>query len=149
MDKFRCPRRGPWSPSPLKFDAEELGDHWLDDHTCSYCGSLKGEDLLARIRAGDILLGPTDKNYKVYVKNEGGQTFKQSYRNCGSECAGPESCTHWVTRDMEQTKFYFHHLNEEQQDEFISLYNSKVMKLDYPGYFYNLPFFCRRLTSAE
>ena len=41
-------------------------------------------------------------------------------------------------------KFYFQHLSEEGRIKFVDLLNSKKMKLATPGYFYTLPFFCRR-----
>ena len=42
-------------------------------------------------------------------------------------------------------KFYFQHLDgQPQRDRFITLYNSKTMKLAYPGHFYSMPFFCKR-----
>lgn len=58
-----CPRRmeefGPW-------EHEENLDHWLDDGTCSFCGSIKPDAFLERIRAGEQVQ-PTDKNYKAYI----------------------------------------------------------------------------------
>ena len=39
------------------------------------------------------------------------------------------------------TKFYFQHLSEDQKKKFIELLNSKKLTLEYPGHFYNLPFF--------
>lgn len=38
-------------------------------------------------------------------------------------------------------KFYYQHLSDAQIHRFIELYNSKVMNVGYPGYFYVLPFF--------
>jgi hypothetical protein len=42
------------------------GDAYAIDPTCSYCGSIQPEALFAAIEAG-AEIGPTDKNYKVYV----------------------------------------------------------------------------------
>lgn len=53
---------------------------WPDDGTCHYCGSLNAGTFMDRLEAGTVRLGPTDKNYKVYVHNDGGESFKQSYR---------------------------------------------------------------------
>lgn len=38
-------------------------------------------------------------------------------------------------------KFYYMHLSEAQMLAFIELYNSKVMQIGVPGYFYRPPFF--------
>jgi hypothetical protein len=98
---------------------------------------------MLRLEAGDVELGPTDKNYKVYVENQGGQVFKQTYRDCprDSEPHMPDQCTHWVTRDMAGTKFYFWHLSTEQRKRFIELLNDKKLRIGYPGHFYVKPFF--------
>jgi len=59
-------------------------------------------------------IGPTDKSYKAYVD-------------------GPM-----------QGKFYFQHLSAEQRDAFVAAYNSHVMRIGYPGFFYVPPFFTSR-----
>jgi hypothetical protein len=41
-------------------------DTWRDDKTCSYCGSLSEAAFFEALDAKEKL-GPTDKNYKVYV----------------------------------------------------------------------------------
>lgn len=51
-----------------------------DDGHCKHCGSLDADTFMARLEAGTIRLDPTDKNYKVYVHNDGGEKFKFSYR---------------------------------------------------------------------
>lgn len=120
-------------------------DEYRGDDTCSFCGSLNPATLLARLEAGDVELGPTDKSYKVYVRNKGGAEFKQTYRDCGNEakCTGPDDCTHWVTRETDSTKFYFQHFDEAQQNRFIELYNEKRLQIGYPGHFYVRPYFTR------
>lgn len=136
-----CPRgSGPDSPFAAPFNGEM---HWRDDETCSYCGSLHPDTLMARIEAGDVELGPTDKGYKVYVDNKGGEPFRQTYRNCPRDagCTGPDNCSHWVTREASQTKFYFQHLSAAQRTRFVELLNQGKMHLGFPGYFYTLPFF--------
>lgn len=62
-EKHTCPRRADhFSP-----DRNETGvDSWRDDGTCSYCGSLSGDAFMCLAEA-KAELGPTDKNYKVYV----------------------------------------------------------------------------------
>lgn len=70
MAKHTCPRRmnewGPWER------AEGL-DEYLDGHGviggprgCSFCGSMSPDDFLAAVKSG-AEVGPTDKNYKLYV----------------------------------------------------------------------------------
>ena len=122
-----------------------------DDGSCSYCGSVNPDVLMARLEKGDISVIPTDKSYKLYIRNEGGEEFKQSYRKCprDSECTGPDDCTHWVTRDHPQPKFYFQHLSGEQQSRFIELLNEKKIKIGMPGYFYRLPYFCTTSTKEN
>lgn len=146
-DKFFCPRAaenggGPNSPfrAPMNGEAE-----WREDGSCSYCGSLNPDTFMARLEAGDVETIPTDKSYKAYLRNRGGEPLKQTYRDCprDSTCTGPDDCTHWVSRDIDQTKFYFQHLSTAQQERFIALYNEKRMTFAVPGHFYVRPFFCQ------
>ena len=140
-----CPRRmNSWAP----FEKDENLDTWHEDNTCSFCGSLNPAAFMERLERGDIILGPTDKSYKVYVKNNGGEKFKRTYRNCYAEidkekpkCTGPKDCTHWVTRETDDTKFYFQHLSEDKMVRFIELLNGKKLNIGYPGYFYSTPYF--------
>lgn len=67
---MKCPRRdelGAGAASVFKLPDE---DDWRPNGTCSYCGSMAPEAFLAKAKAGDEL-GPTDKNYKVYVGGRG------------------------------------------------------------------------------
>lgn len=50
---------------------------------------------------------------------------------------------------MKQDKFYFQHFTEEECQKFIELYNSRKMKLGYPGRFYVSPFFARRVANER
>lgn len=117
-----CGRRmldwGPWEK------AENL-DLWQDRgqgyESCSFCGSLKPETLLEWIEERICEIGPTDKDYKIYV----------------------------TTLIKTETKFYFQHFTTEQQDKFIDLVNAKVVKFGYPGYFYVLPYFATRAAPKE
>lgn len=52
-------------------------DDWRDDDTCSYCGSLNPETLMARLEKGDIEMGPTDKSYKAYIHNKSREEGKE------------------------------------------------------------------------
>ena len=60
---MRCPRRD----EMFALDPEGE-DQWIPGRypCCSYCGSISPESFFAAIEAGKEL-GPTDKNYKVYV----------------------------------------------------------------------------------
>lgn len=109
---FMCPR-----------GAESYRDGkalWDADETCSWCGSLHPDVLMERIRLNDIELGPTDKDYKIYVKVLSGEPLKA-------------------------IKFYFQHLSEDQRQEFVDICNAKKMTIGYPGHFYVLPFFMTRV----
>ncbi len=49
-------------------------------------------------------------------------------------------------------KAYFNEFTPEEQQKFIDLYNTRKVKLDYPYYFYVLPFFMKlapRIESAD
>lgn len=81
--------------------------------TCSYCGSLHPDEFMTYAEAGNTLT-PSDKNYKTYIEHESGES-----------------------------KFYFKHLSEEQMAKFVELFNAKVFKFHYPGYFYRFPFFMK------
>jgi hypothetical protein len=69
-----------------------------------------------------VEIGPTDKNYKAYVKGADGQ---------------------------HEGKFYFQHLTDAQKDEFIGLLNARLVNVGYPGHFYVLPFFATRAPVVE
>lgn len=76
---MKCPRR-PYDPNGVYQLPDE--DTWRDDGTCSYCGSLNPDTLMARAESGEFELGPTDKGYKVYVKVLSGPKLKQTWRDC-------------------------------------------------------------------
>jgi hypothetical protein len=104
-----CPQR---IEGPFRYPDK---DTWRSDDTCSHCGSMNPDILMKRLEAGNIELGPTDKSYKVYVKNAGGE-------------------------NVLAIKFYFQHLNEDQKRRFVELLNESKLKLGMPGHFYRLPF---------
>lgn len=108
-----CPRRVENS-GVFKYPVEDSWQQFDGQFShCSYCGSMNPEELLKMLRIGECSLGPTDKNYKVYIEYN-------------------------KTRE---TKFYFQHFSEVQKQEFVELFNQKTFKICYPGYFYVLPFF--------
>lgn len=114
-----CPRRGELGAGASVFKLPE-SDHIRADDTCSYCGSLDPDVLMARIEAGTIFLEGSDKNYKVYLKaTEGSEPLKYG----GAD------------------KFYFQHLSEPQKIRFIELYNERKVKHS----LYVLPFFMARV----
>lgn len=65
-----CPRRGEL-PGTFKFNDHD--DEWRSDGTCSFCGSLNPENVLASIKAGVAVI-PTDKSYKMYLDG-----YKKAY----------------------------------------------------------------------
>lgn len=116
-------------------------DEWDErDQTCNFCGSLHPDVLIQRIREGNVKIIPTDKNYKIYVKNVGGEKFIRAYRIDNSMSTN-RSTWKWKIDNVDETKFYFEHLSLDQRKEFIELYNNKKIFLDFPHYFYVMPFF--------
>jgi hypothetical protein len=130
-------------------------DYDPSDDSCKFCGSLDPHTLMERLEVGNVLLGSTDKNYKVYVTSApGAPLFKQTFRDCynapdhkENPCKGLDTCTHWVTRETTHTKFYFQHLSNEQRTRFIALANEKKLKFEGDYGFYVLPFFCQRVEK--
>lgn len=103
--------------------AENL-DHWQQrdgQPCCSFCGSLHPDRFMELVRDG-WLVGPTDKPYKAYLSAPDG---------------GREG------------KFYYLHLSDAQQGEFIELVNTGRMQISYPGHFYVLPFFTKPQATTE
>lgn len=144
----QCPREAETNAGGVFRSPDFSG--WPEDGSCHYCGSLLPDTLMTRLEAGDVLLVPTDKNYKVYVKNNGGEGFKQRYRTDkpsqpGEVMKDPADRSHWTweTREVKETKFYFEHLSSEQKKRFVELLNGSKLKLDYPGHFYRMPFFIK------
>ena len=139
-EEFECPRA---VEGPFVYGKKAK---WRNNHTCSYCGSLSEEKFFAAVEAG-VEVGPTDKSYKAYLTSRD-KSFQQTYRDCPKDatCTGPEDCTHWVTRDVDHTKFYFQHLSKEGQQRFVDLVSAKKMKIGYPGHFYVRPYFCERVS---
>lgn len=109
----KCPRRNEAGNAP-DLSNYPSEDHTRDNGTCSYCGSLMPDKFMDLLAAGEVTLIPTDKNYKVYVRYP----------------------------DQTQGKFYFQHLDQRQQLQFISMLNLKQLSIGTPGHFYVLPFFC-------
>lgn len=113
-----CPRRmTDFGP----WDREEGLDHWVmykDEELlhCDFCGSMHPDDFLKFLRDG-IELGPTDKNYKAYLH------------------MGPRG----------QDKFYYQHLDSGQRRELIEMANADQITFGYPGYWYVLPYFVRKI----
>ncbi len=68
LDAFVCPRRREDGTDGEQFRLDRH-DQWTrrgDRYACNYCGSMHPEEFLQAAREG-VELGPTDKNYTVYV----------------------------------------------------------------------------------
>jgi hypothetical protein len=74
MDRNDCPRCKGLPDYGIDYSK------WTKDDTCHGCGSLWGDLFMERLEAGTVELEPTDKNYKVYVRNSGGVAFRMSHR---------------------------------------------------------------------
>jgi hypothetical protein len=111
---------GPWEHTEsLDRWQTRSGDVGL---SCSFCGSLHPDRFLELIHEGWVV-GPTDKAYKAYLE-------------------APEA-----DGSGKRAKFYFLHLSQEQQDQFVELYNSRQMQIGYPGHFYVPPYFTTPITD--
>ena len=91
-------------------------DYWRMDGTCNHCGSLSPDQLFQAIEDG-CEIGPTDKNYKVYIEGDKAPRVRGA------------------------NKFYFQHLSETEQRKFIAFLNLGKIKIGHPGHFYVKPFF--------
>lgn len=139
----KCPRRAE-NPHTTVTEFENKPD----DGTCDYCGSLMPDEFMRRLEDGDIALGATTKNYKVYVLNNGGEKFRMSYRidepsKPGEIMKDPMDQSHWKweTKETDRTKFYFQHLSVDQQNRFIELMNAGSLTFEMGMGFSPLPFF--------
>lgn len=94
------------------------------------CGSISGDDFIRLAESGTPII-PTDKNYKAYLRYD---TGIPSARECVNG-------VNKITGGIQQIKFYFGHLSEDQQKNFVNLLNAKTVRIWTPGYFYVLPFF--------
>jgi len=68
-----CPRRQETGMPP----PDRVEDHWREDGTCSYCGSLH-PDLVLEKMANREEVTPTDKSYKMYLSNQ--KVYFQHFR---------------------------------------------------------------------
>jgi hypothetical protein len=132
MDIQTCPRRmreaGPWEKVEGRDSWTESPRQWDEVvPACSFCGSLHPGKFLELVARG-WAVGPTDKNYKAYLNQipQNGDEPNQS-----------------ASRRYRQAKFYYQHLSDSQQVQFIDLYNRGGMILGHPGRFYVPPFFMR------
>lgn len=103
-----CPRRDE-VVGQFKFPEQ---DEWRNGR-CSFCGSIAPDVFIHAAESG-VELGPTDKDYKVYVSIGEGR------------------------------KFYFQHLDGPQKERFVELLNAKKLNIGFPGRFYMQPFFVRK-----
>jgi hypothetical protein len=117
---------------------------WMSDDCCSWCGSLNPDIFMELLESEIVVIEPTDKNYKVYVRTEdGSKLFKMMHSgqiDPGANREDPANWT-WTIDERNHTKFYFQHLDEAQKIRFVELLNLKKLRFDYPGFFYRIPYF--------
>lgn len=125
----RCPRRDemPGSderyPGPDEFGPRmSMTNGWSPG--CTYCGSISGDAFMEFVRAGGTVVG-TDKNYKAYVEKDTGVPAERYHETV----TAPHGGTYEVSGVKDGTgiqngKFYYQHLSQEQRQEFIDLYNA-------------------------
>ena len=107
---FQCPRGVPDPHGVFKIPTGSDAV-WRPNDTCSYCGCWHPDKFFEAIEAG-AELGPTDKDYKVYVRTD----------------EGPR-------------KFYFPHLDAIGRRRFLRRLNDGALNIGPPGHFYTLPYF--------
>ncbi len=136
--------------------------------SCSFCGSLHPDRFMELIRDGWVV-GPTDKNYKAYLASPltdeekaakrdrwmASDAVARAIRELGErDGKTPEQVQADLDAEWERqapgrlhgsqsAKFYYQHLSDDQQTEFVDLVNSGAMNIGYPGYLYVLPFFAK------
>lgn len=160
MTAHTCPRRADhYSPAAL----ESERDSYREDGTCSFCGSLNPDQFMSHVEAGTEL-GPTDKNYKVYIdvpnRDVGKPVFTQGHTNpTPADVERMKADPTWAEvrpRVWERTqpagpimhaKFYFQHLTPSQCVRFVELLNAGKVKIGEPGRFYVMPFFISRQAA--
>jgi hypothetical protein len=130
--------------------------------SCSYCGSMHPDDFFDAIERG-CEIGPTDKNYKVYVDYPDPRAGEQRIVSAitfepreeerdrwipvsEKECADLERdgwsvegklYVQYTTRDQLHLKMYMHHLNRANADRLRALIEAGKVKIGYPGRFYS------------
>lgn len=170
-----CPRRmldmGPWERAE-NLDSWDIRGSDAIGPACSFCGSLHPDRFMELVRQGWVV-GPTDKSYKAYLSKpltdeekaehksrwldgftaQGIQASAEA-RNESREQAREELGRYYdeqvapFSESTKQAKFYYVHLSEEQQHEFIDLHNSRQMHIGYPGRFYQPPYFTQPDTNS-
>ncbi|MGW2692350.1 hypothetical protein ACWC3Y_10870 [Streptomyces sp. NPDC001296] len=172
-----CPRRmgeyGPWKREAGQdtwTTGHGLVGQDLVGRSCSSCGSLHPDRFMELVREG-WEVGPTDKGYKAYLRqpptaDEEAQqkadwTQRDAVAKAVRELGERDGKTaQQIAADLDEqwakiphyshgpeAKFYFQHLSEQQQDEFIELHNARRMRIGYPGHFYQPPFFAGPATA--
>lgn len=160
-----CPRQGDATLSSQLIHVSEWKER-PDGLACSYCGSMHPDDFFKAIEQ-KCELGPTDKNYKVYVEvpdSRHGEPWIYSTANFKFDERAilvtaenvhlykdltdfRDLIGSWITIGVRPVhvsrKFYFYHLSDEQKLKFIDLLNQRQINIGVPGRFYVLPFFAR------
>lgn len=179
---FECPRRMEMSISYGGATPEAIGDYvdaalagigdpepkdtWRVGRDgvrgCSHCGSMHPEDFFDAIAKG-LKVGPTDKNYKVYIDGypdprageqrvisgctdgkpstamdgwvKVGRKERRDMRRDGWQ--GDYTWIRYATRSTLQLKLYTLHLNREDAARLRRLLDEHKVNIGYPGYFYN------------
>jgi len=159
-DTFECPRRAE-IPRVTQLRVAPPPDHWRADGTCSWCHSISPAKFFEAIEAG-CEIGPTDKNYKAYVRlpnpdvgktietgSESGPAFDIDGIPTRADLTDQEKAEgryrrtfHGPAASHIRAKFYFQHLSKADRDRFIELHNAGKMTFAFPGHFYARPFFC-------
>jgi hypothetical protein len=175
MSKQTCPRRmrelGPWKhdegadtwKSGTSFVTAKRDYEGVKIRSCSFCGSIHPDDFMTLVIDHGYVVGPTDKNYKVYLAQPVSEAERARQKEewfAGAEAKHLLQSTrehhpeideqmldrllnkHWrevvslLKQGSDIGKFYTVHLSPEQGDQFWSAYTANKIRMGYPGYFY-------------
>lgn len=144
---------------------------------CGWDGSIHPDEFMAYLEKPGTVLGPTDKNYKVYITLTADACGEDpaELRTVGSSDSEEPPYPDWVRLEgdalalwqaegnhgdhrpkwvsiskrgpIRESKFYFEHLSVEQRKRFVEMLNDGRLTLSMPGRFYVLPFFISREQS--
>lgn len=173
-EPFFCPRRDEAMQAVLS-EQFKGPDHWREPRnsgvglgdtveTCSYCGSMNPDEVMAGLEDGTLVIGPTDKSYKAYISKaltdeqlaeaEAGvdAELEREKKMLAGEHDWENHRKHIMASRRQGPdigKFYYMHLSEPQRQRYFELFKEDRIKYGYPGYAYTLPFFIGRGKNTQ
>lgn len=115
--KTYCPRRREsLHGTVIRKDEGDTWKQYEDGVRCEWCGSMSPEELFLAIESGTEI-GPTDKDYKVYVGSRGKFYFQ-----------------HFSEAHMRRFIGLYNGRDE---------HGKRTMNIGFPSHFYRMPFFMK------